>query len=788
MSKSTSQRGFVRRGLGFHRIWIGSAVIGAAWAAACGNDDTTIPPSTDAGPGVTFDSSSPPSPTTGTSSGNPPPPDSGGGGNNDGGDSGPLPNDSGGVPETGTAGDGATCFIGTGCTTDTGGNGIFDTTCNCLTCDANGATASQADAVCQGAYPGSLCVASSCVTANCRSTTGSTGTPACTGGQICGVTTANQCGPCAATADCVTAYGAGYVCSATGSCVSGGCGTSADCDTGGTAGQLCGVTAPNACGACSSDDQCAADPHYAGAGQTICDSALHTCVSATCGTNLAACDGTHLCCGTTCEPGTTFSGTGNNKSCCGPADCAGNVGFTQCVNNQCSACATVADGKYYVDPANGTDNGSSGGDATGCRFKTLAHAISVASLAAGTKTIYLLGDDDPTTNTGEAFPLALPANTTIVGYDDVGGAPANHKVLVPAGKVGFTLTASGSGLNHLTIDGVNGATTVAADRFTDGVLVGAPGTAPTGIAIDHLTVTHSLGHGIIIGGITAGVTSSATVTIGPGMNLNGAGFLAGTLIGGTAGASPASGLVIGGKSTVTINGGADQSSFSNNSEHGLVVQHRASATINGTAVPGNGDYTGSSIIANANNVAGVMVAQNPSGSSTAGADWTAMGTCAITGMVTMNAPAGNGFRFEGGSKVTLRGSVAYGNIGDGVHVETGGNAGTTKADANWIGAIDLGIVGSAGGNVLQIPYGAAGATYNHGAGICLAIAQAPVTGQTLNARGNTLVTTTDTVTDCSATATVVHSGTCRSGAGAPASVGVTPSKVNANTIDITSCK
>jgi hypothetical protein len=550
------------------------------------------------------------------------------------------------------------------------------------------------------------------------------------------------------------------------------------------------VLAPNQCGACTSDVQCAGDPYYSAAGKTLCDTVQHTCVSATCATSLAACDGAHLCCGTTCEAGSTFAATGNNKSCCSANDCAGNVGFTACVNNQCSACAAVTNGAFYVDPANGTDNGSSGGDSAGCRFKTLAHAISVASLTAGTKTIYLIGDDNPTTNTSESFPLAIPPNTTLAGYDDTGAAATMRTVFVPAGRVGFKLTGNNSSLHHLTIDGVNGATTVALQRYNIGIVIGSStAPVPSGIALDHVTVTDSLAAGITIGGMAAGVPSSASVTLGAGMKVNNVGFLSGTLANGTTGASPGSGLVIGGKSTVTINGGADQSSFSNNSAHGIIVANRAGLTINGSLASGNGDYTGSSVIANGNNVAGLIVMQNPAGATTAGVDWTNMPTCNITGLVSINS-SGNGIRLEGGSKVTLRKSVSYGNAGDGVHVEAGPNALTGAQDANYIGALDLGTAANAGGNLLQVPYGAAGATYNHGAGICLAIAAAATKGQKLNALGNTLVTTTDATVDCAAAGgTVVHNdNNCRSGAGAPASLGVTPAKANTNTIDITTCK
>jgi hypothetical protein len=665
---------------------------------------------------------------------------------------------------------------------------VYDGTCTCIACDANGATPSAADAVCQTSQAygsGSLCIGSSCVTANCRSTTGTSGSPKCNAGQICGVTAANQCGPCATSADCTTAYGAGYVCSATGSCVSGGCGTSVDCDTAGTAGQLCGVTQANACGACSSDGQCAGDAHYSADGKTLCDTTSHTCVSATCATNLAACAGTHLCCGTACESGTTFSGTGNNKSCCTAGDCAGDIGFTQCVNNQCSACAAVTNGTFYVDPVGGTDNGASGGDAAGCRFKTLAHALSVASITAGTKTVYLIGDDDPTTNTTESFPLAVPPNTTVAGYDDGGQAVAMHTVLVPAGVVGFQITGSDSGMHHLTIDGVNGASSTPAQRYRNAIQIGASGpTPPTGITLDHVTVTHSLGAGIVIGGVTATATLSATVTLGPGTNVNSAGILGGAT------PAPASGLVIGGKSVVTLQGGADQSTFSANSQHGIVVANRAAVTINGTPVVGNGDYTGSSIIAQGNQSAGVVIMQNPAGATTASEAWTQMPVCNITGMVIMNSTTGNGFRFQGGSKVKLSGSVSYGNNGDGVRVETGGNVATPAADANYVGAIDLGGLNGSpnGANVLQVPYGNTGATYNHGAGICLAIAPAGGTGQALSAIGNVLVTNADAVADCGgAGGAVAHANNCRSGPGAPASVGVNGGAASKNSITISSC-
>lgn len=739
---------------------------GAVWVTACGDDDASIPPF-DAG-SASSSSSSSSSSTSGASSSS----SSSSGASSSSSSS----SSSSGLVDGGndSGSDSGSCTPGTACTTTGGANGVFDNACACAACDANGVTVAASDSICQAAYnDGTLCLSSSCVSANCRSTNG-TPAPGCAAGQICGIGSPNQCGDCSVTADCTTVYGAGYVCSAAGACVQGNCSTSTDCDTGATAGQLCGATAANQCGACVNDAQCANDAHYSGAGNTICDTTSHKCVSATCSVTKAACDGTHLCCGTTCLAGTTFTPSGNNKSCCSAADCAATPGFTACVNNQCSACAAVADGKYYVDPASGTDNGASGGDSNGCRFKTITHALAVATLAAGTKTIYVIGDGG---GASESFPLVLPPNVSVVGYDDVAKAPKQRKILVPAGLVGFRLPASNSGLSYLAIDGVNGASATLANRYATAVSMGALG-SPTGIVIDHVSVANTASTGILASG-------TGTITVGPGVKVTNSGIVT---------TAPANGLAVTGTTRVTITGGAtaaDQTSFNKNSQHGVQVASRAGLTVNVTPVAGTGDYANTPVIASANRVAGLAIAQTPEGASTAAAAWTAMPTCAITGFVSGGTVAGNGIRILGGSKARLRSSVSFGNAADGVHIESGGSAATPAADANYIAAIDLGGGdGKAGANIFQVAYGNVGATYNKGAGICLAIAAGGVgAGAKLSATGNILVDTANIPADCAATAaTVVKSGTCLSGAGAPASVGVMPVKNNTNTIDITKCK
>ncbi len=290
-------------------------------------------------------------------------------------------------PESGTGSDGATCLLGGPCTFGDGGtrNGVYDASCVCQSCASDD---TSGDTQCQSGYgPGYLCTTGAngldCILGDCRST--STTAPTCSGGKICNN---HACAPCGTTPDCTSAYGAGYVCAA-GSCIQGDCVTSADCnaDGSGKAGDVCGAN--NNCGQCTSDDQCAADPYYTNAGLTLCNTSTHVCVAATCsGVGPSSCAGNHVCCGSVCQPDTTFSTTnGPGKSCCGNTDCNG-TGASSCTQSVCSVCPIVQENQathtydFIVDPSDvpadaaaPSEVGASGADQAGCRFRTLTAAL-----------------------------------------------------------------------------------------------------------------------------------------------------------------------------------------------------------------------------------------------------------------------------------------------------------------------------------------------------------------------------------------------------------------------------
>jgi hypothetical protein len=689
------------------------------------------------------------------------------------------------------------CILGASCTLAVG-NGVLDASCTCQPCAS---TDAAGDAQCQAAYGANyLCLAgggsNTCVPGNCRSTNGTA--PSCSAsGQICN---ANSCAPCTGTSDCTTAYGGGHVC-ANGACVSGNCVTSSDCDGlgGANAGQICGAT--NNCAACTSDDQCAADAYYTGAGKTLCDSNLHVCVAATCtGPGPSTCAGSHVCCGTTCLANTTFSSSaGQGKSCCQDTpDCAA-TGYPSCTQHACTKCPDVQENAatstydFYVDPVNGIDAGASGANQNGCRFKTLSYALTYAKVHPGTgpttpARVLLMSD----TASSEVYPLFVPANVSIVG------APAgatNPAVKVPAGVNGIYLTGSVSGLSKLIIDGVNG-NVQSNQRYNRAIVV--QGNAMTGVSIDHVTVQNAYSDAILVGGQNGNTSLAGALTIGSGVVVKGSGFV------GAVQAVRSNGVLVAGAGALTVNGGGDQIAFNQNSQHGILVTQTGSIAVNASvdlSNPTASSFSGAPVVEIGNDHAGLYIAQTPTGAATGAAPWTTLPGNTVTGLVVLNTTNGNAIRIEGGSKLVLRDSVAYGNGGDGVDVTTAATAAGTAADRNWIGGIDLGS-GSAGSNMLQVPgvaFGvvpASGQLPNAGAGICLDIQPVANNGQTLKALGNILVQSTNQEVACASAAAntpVVQRNTCRSVAstrttiGIPTSVGVFGAN-NTNTIDVTNCK
>jgi hypothetical protein len=265
---------------------------------------------------------------------------------------------------------------------------------------------------------------------------------ACTDGTAQGLCSAGSCGACTPVTDdaaCAAAYGLGHLCIG-GACVPGNCRTDGNCPTG----EICGLSTPNECGACTSDGQCIADSTY---GATfICNTTSGACVAGTCTTADTTCtaNASDVCCASACVPG----------NCCDDAFCHTSKGNSYaCVAHTCTTCDAVPAKTYVVDPANGSDVSATGSDTAGgtttasCAFKTISRALAVIGKTPAAGTIILVKNTG-TVGAGETFPITVPANVTITGAS--GAVPT---VDVPANKTGFTLSGASSGLAYLTIDG-----------------------------------------------------------------------------------------------------------------------------------------------------------------------------------------------------------------------------------------------------------------------------------------------------------------------------------------------
>jgi hypothetical protein len=446
---------------------------------------------------------------------------------------------------------------------------------------------------------------------------------------------------------------------------------------------------------------------------------------------------------------------------------------------------------FVVDPADATadggpvsDVGRSGADQTGCRFHTLTYALAFAgtypNVGPVTPARILLRRD---ASASEQYPLNVPSNVSIVG--DSGARPA---IKIPAATEGVHLFASNSGLSKLLIDGVNG-NVLSNQRYSRGIVV--QGVGLTNVAIDHVTVQNSRLDGIVVGGAN-GVAGALAVN--GGVVVQGSGYT-----GGANTPPPSNGVLVLGTGTVTITGGADQISFNQNTQHGVLVTQSGSVTVSATVDVSNptaAGYDGAPVVAIANGAAGLSIAQAPAGA--------ANGTSTVpvnnvTGFVSLRTTAGNGIRLEGGSKAKLRNCVTYANALSGILVTTSAQAGASLADRNWTDAIDLGTSGSSGKNVVQVPGQPFGVTPPTGelpngrAGICLGILAA--SGNTLSALGNIMVQTTNQEVLCASapnnTAVVQGTPNCRSAQstamsiGIPSSVGFTI--VGTNAIDVSHC-
>lgn len=397
----------------------------------------------------------------------------------------------------------------------------------------------------------------------------------------------------------------------------------------------------------------------------------------------------------------------------------------------------------------------------------------------------------------EAFPLVVPQNVTIIGWDDSANAPTSRKVTVPAGQTGFTIASSNVHLSYLAIAGTSTVANPAPTaRFARGIVASAPSanTAISGISFDHLSVTNALDDGVLLGNSLPGgggatIALGAAVTVGPGVTITGSGYVLGTT------AQRASGLRIIGSAVATVVGGAgvDQTSFVANTQHGVQVAQLGQLIINATA-PAAAPYDGAPIVSKGNLTANLAINQTPIG---AAGNAPPMPLNTVTGFVSLNGGA-NGIRVEGGSRLKLRSSVSLGNVANGVIVApsnwpTTGADPASAADDAFLGGVDLGRDAAAnkGGNVLQAPGATVGfsTAQNHGAGVCLTVQAIATAGQTLQAAGNVFAGSGAFI-DCAATAAntpVVKNNLCASTASAvPTSVGVT-GRLNANSVKLDNC-
>ncbi len=408
-----------------------------------------------------------------------------------------------------------------------------------------------------------------------------------------------------------------------------------------------------------------------------------------------------------------------------------------------AACDAVgAPFHFHVDPVNGSDAPSSTGSGTAsgsassaCALRTITHALTLlpASAPAGTQIIVDVTAD---VQTGESFPIAVPANVLVLG-----AAGATVRVRPTAGTSGFNLATSGSALRNLQLDGQNAQAL----------------------------------HGIVA---TTGASSEVTLVDVSGFQLAGIRAQGGVLGlgGGTSShengtsSQAAPGLRVLGDAVVAITGGtvAAPTSFSLNTGPGIDVREAGSIKLSGTVSVG--PLGAGTVVALKNGDQGLRIEQ-------------ALTTLppfppqsVVDGLVA-STNASMGVEIFGGSAVRLRNGVFVKNGVDGVRV-SGNPNGNPGQDFDDVSRIDLGTAGitpSYGKNVLQDP-----SATNQGVGLCLDLINAPASvGQVLKAAGNVF----GPAADCSTMNVTLTRGAC---AGNPkGAVGIQGAL---DTINVSMCK
>ncbi|HEY0870160.1 MAG TPA: hypothetical protein VGD55_07160, partial [Acidothermaceae bacterium] len=296
------------------------------------------------------------------------------------------------------------------------------------------------------------------------------------------------------------------------------------------------------------------------------------------------------------------------------------------MNNSCTGCSPATGNTYYVDPINGNDAGATGSAIVGglatpsCSFKTVTHALSVASSigATGTK-IVIVGQPGQTISLSpsETLPLVVPASVAIStkgGPIRVNLSSASDTAFGGFRLVGDQAVIAPDPSAPLTIDG---------NANTSGIGIAvSPGSGKTA-SISYVTVQNTGGDGIAVANGTLNIFQGVTVTNAgsaakhhDGMNLSG------------------------GTVNIGVMAGQATTSFSNNTEHGIYVTGRAVLNVVGVPVTSPAPNGQGTVIANNNGFDGLEIFETPF----------AAGQSSIIGLVAWGNRK-HGIQLFGGEKV-----------------------------------------------------------------------------------------------------------------------------------------
>jgi hypothetical protein len=322
-----------------------------------------------------------------------------------------------------------------------------------------------------------------------------------------------------------------------------------------------------------------------------------------------------------------------------------------------ASCAAVTDGNYYVDPALGSDVGSSGRKDT-CPFATITRALAVVGEPTSPVTIHLLGDAR-TTAPLETFPLVVPKNVEIASD----GAVA-HLLKVPAGLTGVRIVGAPSRLTRLGFVGS------AADA----------GAAGSGIELRPASVASAAAAATITGVDIVGFAGSGidvlggTLVLGEQVHVTD-NKLDGLRVDTASGAASAASVTMTPTGAAVGYGSADSMSvtFRRNGASGVHVKGFGAVAMTGKAADFGLSGVSANLLVDFNAGPGILLEQTP------GAGGAAPPVNTLAGLFLLGngrTTSKDGLTIGFGSSVKLRGSAIVNSGRDGVRItDTVGPAG-----------------------------------------------------------------------------------------------------------------